>query len=116
MSGSTAAKSSDNEVGSTGSRYSLTPFQNVKCMSSYSSIPHDLTDAYKASIFSRFVVSPPPVGNATFLFFSSPFTPCLYPPSFLPPQFWTVTYPHLSTGLGSDVGGLTSSSVPPCYY
>ena len=37
-------------------------------MPSYSSVPHGGTDAYKPSIFSGFVASPPRVGNITFSF------------------------------------------------
>ena len=37
-------------------------------MYKYSSVTHDRTDAYKASAFSGFVASPPPVGNVTFYF------------------------------------------------
>ena len=46
---------------------------------------------------------------------SSCFHPQLFPPSLLPPKFWTVTCLHLSAGLGYDVGGIPSSAVPPCY-
>ena len=81
-------------------------------MSPYSSIPHDRTDAYK---FSGFVASPPPVGNATFTFYSSRIYPCLCPPSFPTPNFLTMTCPHLSSGLVPDVGKLPSSSVSPFY-
>ena len=49
------------------------------------------------------------------LFFSSYFPPRMCPLSCLPTQFWTVTCPHLSAGLVSDVVGLMSSSVPPYY-
>ena len=68
-SGNTAANLDDNELGSTESWYSSTPFQYGKIMSPYSSVPHACTDAYKASIFSGFVASHPPVGNVTFCFF-----------------------------------------------
>ena len=37
-------------------------------MLSSSYIPHDRTDAYKASVFTGFVASPPPVGNTAFSF------------------------------------------------
>ena len=67
-SGNTAAKLADNEVGPRESWYSPTPFQVGKCMSSSSYLPHDCTYAYKASIFSGFVDSPPPVGNTIFYF------------------------------------------------
>ena len=88
----------DNKLGSTGSRYSSTPFKSGKGMSSYYSEPHDHTDTYKASIFYGFVAPPPPVRNTNFSFFllsfySPTFSTIL--PSFanldgdLPePQFW----------------------------
>ena len=69
-----AAKLSDNELGSTGSRYSSTPFQCGKGILSSSYIPHDRTDAYKAPIFSGFLDSTPPVGNKTFSFLPLSFT------------------------------------------
>ena len=50
-----------------------------------------------------------------YLFYSSRFPPQLCLPSCPTPIFWTVTCPHLSAGLVSDVGGLMSSSVPPYY-
>ena len=74
ISGNTAAKLADNEVGSTGSRYSSTPFQLGKGMLSSSSVPHDCKDAYKSYIFSGFVASPPPVENVTFYFILLPFS------------------------------------------
>ena len=55
------------------------------------------------------------LGITLFISFSSTFSPCLCPPSCLPPYFWTVVFLHLSAGLGYDVGGLFSSSFPPCY-
>ena len=64
----TNAKLADDEVGSTGYRYSSTPFQDVKVMALSSSVPHDRTYAYKASIFSGFLASYPPVGNTAFSF------------------------------------------------
>ena len=67
-SGNTATKLADNEVGSTGSRYSSTRFQDEKGMSTSSSVPNDCMDANKASIFSGFVASPSPVRNTTFYF------------------------------------------------
>ena len=74
-SGKIVAKLADNDLVSTGSQYSSTNFQSGKGMSPSSSLPHDLTDAYKASIFSGFMASPPPVGNNTLsfliLYFSS---------------------------------------------
>ena len=67
-SGNTDTKLDDNEVGSTGSRYLSTPFQDGKGMTSSSSVPHKHTDAYKAAVFYRFVASPPHVRNTTFSF------------------------------------------------
>ena len=55
------------------------------------------------------------LGIPLFLFFSSPSLPCLCLPSCLLLKFWTVTYPYLSSVLGSDIGGLPSSSVPSWY-
>ena len=55
------------------------------------------------------------LGIPLFLFFSSTFPPCLCPLSGRPLNFLTVTCSHLSAGLGYDVGGLPSSSVPPYY-
>ena len=52
-SGNTANNSADNEVGSTVSWHSLTPLHYGKGMSYYSSITHDLTDEYSATIFYR---------------------------------------------------------------
>ena len=49
------------------------------------------------------------------IFFCSTFPHHLCQQSCLPPKQFTVTCPHLSSGLGSDVVGLPSSSVPPCY-
>ena len=74
-SGNTAEKLADNEVDSTGSRYSSTPFQSGKGIFSFSSIPHDPTDAYKYSILSVLSASPPPVVNLDvyFLFVSFPY-------------------------------------------
>ena len=70
---------------STGSRHSSNPFHYAKGMISYSSIPHDRTDACKASVFSRFVASPPFVGNTTVYFilvlFSSPYVSTILPSS-----------------------------------
>ena len=68
----------DNKLGSTGSRYSSTPFKSGKGMSSYYSKPHDHTDTYKASIFYGFVAPPPPVRNTNFSFFLLSF----YSPTF----------------------------------
>ena len=68
----TSAKLSDNEVVSTGYQYSPNPFQYGKSILPYSSILNVRMDAYKASIFYGFVVSSSPVGNTTFIFFSSP--------------------------------------------
>ena len=76
-SGNTSAKFDDNELGFTGSRHSPTPFQSGKGISSSSSVPYNRTDAYKASIFSGFVASPPPVGNTT----------VFSPPLLLPPVY-----------------------------
>ena len=102
-----------NELGSTGYRYSSNPFQYGKGMVSSSSVPHDRTDAYKASIFSGFVASPPPVGSTTFSFlllsFPSPYVSVL----FTSLVKWTVTFLHLCAGLESDIVGLPYSSVPP---
>ena len=69
-----AAKLADNEVVSTGSRYSSTIFQSVKGMSSSSSVPHESMDAYNDSIFYRIVASPSYVGNLSIysLFLSFP--------------------------------------------
>ena len=50
-----------------------------------------------------------------YIFSSSCFPPQLFPSSCLTPQLWTVTCLHLSDGLGSDVGGLPSSSFPHSY-
>ena len=75
-SGNTVTTLAYNEVGSTGSWYSSTPLQVVKCVLSSSSVPHDRTDAHTLSIFSGFVDSPPPVRKTTLSFlllhFSSP--------------------------------------------
>ena len=49
------------------------------------------------------------------IFFSSRFPHQIFPLSCPPPQFWMVTCLHLSDDLGSDVGGLPSSPVLPCY-
>ena len=97
-SGNTAAKLADNKVGSTGSWYSSTPFQIGKGMLSYSSMPCERKNAYKASIFSGFVVSPPPVRNTPLSFlilsFSSPYVSTVLPSSEIldgdlpPPHFW----------------------------
>ena len=46
--GNTAVNLVDNELGSTGSRYSSTNFQSRKGMSYSSYVPHNCTDAYKA--------------------------------------------------------------------
>ena len=46
-------------------------------------------------------------------YYNFPF--CMCPLYFLPPKFWTVTWPNLSVVLGSDVGGSPSSSVTPWY-
>ena len=54
-SGNTSTKVADNEVSSTGSHYSWTPLQSVKGLPSYSSVPHDRTDTYKASLFFELV-------------------------------------------------------------
>ena len=64
----TATQLVDNKVGSTGSWYSSTTSHSGNVMPYSSSVPHDLTDAYKVSIFSGFVESPPLVGNTTFSF------------------------------------------------
>ena len=45
---------------------------NVEAL--YASVPHDRTDAYKASTFSGFVASPPPVGTFSFLLLYFPYT------------------------------------------
>ena len=97
-SGNTAEKFSDNEIGSTGSGYSSNPLQSVKCVSSYSSVPHDCTDAYKASVFSGLVASPLPIGNIymqfILLYFSSHSVSRVIPSSvisgdgFTAPQCW----------------------------
>ena len=68
-SGNTSAQLADNGVGSTGYRYSSTPLQYGKGILYSSYVPHDCTYAYKASIFSGFVASPPHVGGITFSFF-----------------------------------------------
>ena len=84
-SGNKAIKLTDNEVVSTKSRYSSTPFQYETGMSSSSSVHHDHADAYKASIFSGFVASPQPVRNTTLYFlllsFSSPYVSTIFPSS-----------------------------------
>ena len=113
-SGNTSTKLVDNELWSTGSCYSSTTFQSGKGMSSSFSITHDRTDAYKGSIFDGFVASPPTVGNTTLYFILLSYTPPppkMYLPSYLPTQFWKVTCMQLSSSLGSDIGGLPSSSV-----
>ena len=76
-SGNTAANLADNEVGLIWSQYSSTPFQSGKGMMSYSSLNHERTDAYEASIFYGLVASPPPVGNI----FMSFLLLCFYSPS-----------------------------------
>ena len=58
-----------NKVGSTGSQSSSTPFQYRKGIPSYSSVPHDCMDAYKASVFSRIVAPPPRIGEILVSFF-----------------------------------------------
>ena len=63
----TSAKLADNELSSTGSRYASTTFQNGKVILTSSFVPHYRTYAYKVSLFSGFVDSPPPLGNTTFL-------------------------------------------------
>ena len=93
-----AVKLADNELGSTGSRYSSTPFQSGKGIPSSYCMPHDRMDAYKASIFPGFLASPPPVGNTTFsfllLFPPSPTVSTVLPSSAIfygdlpAPQFW----------------------------
>ena len=84
-SGNTSAKLADNEIVSTGFWYSSNPLQDIKGMSSSSSVAHDRTDAYKASVFYRFVASPPPVGNKTLsfllIYFSSPSVSTVLPSS-----------------------------------
>ena len=67
-SGNKAAKLADNEVGSTGSWFSSTPFHVLKGMLSSFLVPHYHTDAYKDSIFSGIVASPPPVVNTPLYF------------------------------------------------
>ena len=54
-------------------------------------------------------------GIPLFPIFSSSFLPSMCPPSCYPPQFCMVTCLYLSSGFGSDVGGLPSSLVPPYY-
>ena len=80
--GNTAAKLADNEGGSTGYRYSSTPFQGGKGMPSSFYVPPNQMDTYKAFIFYGFLDSPPPVRNNTFSFlllsfYSPPFTAVL---------------------------------------
>ena len=108
----TNAKLADNELGSTVSCYSSTPFQFGKFVSSYSSITHECMGAYRASIFSGFVTSPPLTSNTTMSFLLLFFSSHMCPPSCLPIYFLTVDFLHLSAGLGFDLGGLQSSSVP----
>ena len=72
-SGKNPIKLDVNEVVSTGSQNSSTPFQYVKGMSFYFSVPHDRTDSYKDSIFSDILDSPPPVGNTAVFFYFYPF-------------------------------------------
>ena len=94
----TATKLADNDVESTGYRYSSTPFHDGKGMLPSYSLPHDRTDEYTAPIFSGFMASPPPVGNNTFPFlllsFSSLSVSTVFPSSIyfysdLPaPQYW----------------------------
>ena len=89
-------------MGSTGYRYSSTSFQHWKGMSSPFSLPHDRMDAYKASIISGFVASPPLVGNTTFSFillsFYSPSVSTVLPSSLIldsdmtAPQCWPVIW------------------------
>ena len=50
------------------SRYLSTPFQSGKGMSSSSNVSHKRRDAYKYSIFSRLMASPPPIGNIALYF------------------------------------------------
>ena len=111
----TDAELDDNKVGSTGSRYSSNYFRGGKGKSSYYSIPHNRTYTYKSSIFCGFVASPPLVRNTIlyflFLYFLSPSVSTVL----TLPQFWAVTCPHLSDGLGLDVCGLPPTSVTPCY-
>ena len=67
-------------------------------MSSSSSIPHDRMYAYKASIFSGFVASSPPIGNTNFyfllLYFPYLSMSTVFPSSIIldgdlpAPQFW----------------------------
>ena len=111
----TAAKLADNDLGSTGSWYSPITFRYGKGILSSYSIPHDHKDAYKVSIFSVFVASPPPVRNNTtafiLLYFPSASVSTVLPLSAIldgnmsEPQCWPGIY----------VCGLQYSSVPPLY-
>ena len=97
-SGNTSAELAINEVGSTGSQYSSTPFHVRKVMLTSSSVPHDCTYVYNPTMKFVFVDSPPPVQNTTLSFllltFSSPAVSAVLPYSnFLdcdlpPPQCW----------------------------
>ena len=84
-SGNTAAKLADNSLGSTGYRYSSTTFHYGKGVPSSFSVPHDRTNAYKASIFSGFLASPSLFSNTNFSFllllFSSPTVSTVLPSS-----------------------------------
>ena len=57
----------------------------------------------------------PPPGIVTCISYSSNFPMHLCPTSCLPQLFWIVAYLHLSASLVFGVGGLPSSSFPPCY-
>ena len=79
---------------------------------SSSSMPHDRTDAYNASIFPVFWTYFPISVILLFILYSYPFTHIMCPPYFIPPQFWMVDCPRPSADLGFDFGGLPFSPVP----
>ena len=80
-----ATKLSDNELGSMGSQYLSNPFHPGNYISYSYSMPHYRSNENNSSIFSRFVFSPPPVGNLfhSLIFPLYFFLSCVHHPEFI---------------------------------